>query len=350
MSYCIINTTSYNGDYTLGGTYNSQDYFQGMGGFIFSSSTENRWCLAANLGDPCVQFGPYASTSTTPDLDPTVMYPGLCVTTTTTTDPCATFDFSAVFDCLVPSTPTPTPTSTTTPTPTPTPSASNPCGGVSLVVTSSGYTPTPTASVTPTPTPTPQVTRPCNFSGEVIFNSFTEVIQCANSKRFKDCFTGINYYTSDLTLFSGSTPLENYVYLAEVNGQQLCVIFDGLFENISGVDTVILLDQIGSTIDGSCLSCLSNLQPSPSPTPTPTTTPTPTPSPTGCISFSYRITNTNPFDLAKEFFINVTVTDCNNNKNIISIQGGTSQIVCSSTYPTSDNPQNTTISLLPTTC
>lgn len=348
MAYCIINTTSYNGDYTLGGTYNGQDYYQGPGGFIFSSNTENRWCLAANLGDPCVQFGPYGSSSTTPDLDVTVMYAGLCVTTTTTTDPCLTFDFNAVFDCLVPPTPSITPTPTVTPTNTPTPTPSSPCGGRAMTVTMNSVSATPTPTPTITPSSTPQVTRPCNFSGEVIFNSFSEILQCANSKRFTDCFSGVHYYTSDLVLISGATPSEDYVYFGSANGQQACLVFDGLFENISGVDNITLSSEIGSKIDGSCLDCLSNIQPTTTTTTSTSTTTTTTTLP--CVNNAYSITNLNPVSYINPNNLNIKVTDCVNGQSSIIVAAGATQIVCSSTYPISDNPQNTTITLLPSIC
>lgn len=261
--FCIQNDDIYDNTYQYAGMYGSYTYFTGQtnGYSIFYSTGETRWCLAQNLGDPCDQFGPYGSVSTCPDLDDSVMYPGSCVTTTTTTNACATFDFDAIFDCYIPPTPSVTPTKTPTPTPTPTPTSSNICGGVSMSVTSLGVTPTPTPSFTPTPTPTPEVDRPCNFSGEVVFNTFSEVLQCANSKKFRDCFTGIEYFTSDLVLVSGSTsPKENYVYNALINGLTYCVIYEGLFENISGVDNITLTNEVGSTLEGACLQCVPSTQ------------------------------------------------------------------------------------------
>jgi hypothetical protein len=172
--YCVHNTITYDGDYFFGGTYDGYNYYNNttlLVGFIFYSILENRWCLAANLGDPCVEFGPYGSTSSTPDLDDTVMYIGICVTTTTTTNPCANFDFDAIFDCFIQPTPSITPTNTTTPTITPTPSVTALCGGRSLSASISSISPTPTATPTVTPSSTPVITRPCVFSGEVVFNS-----------------------------------------------------------------------------------------------------------------------------------------------------------------------------------
>jgi hypothetical protein len=339
--YCIYNTGTYDGNYSTGGTYNSHTFYTGSTGFIFYSSGETRWCLAANLGDPCVQFGPYASTSSYPDLDDTVMYSGVCVTTTTTTNPCIDFDFSAIFDCLVTPSPSVSPTTTPTPTPTPTPSSSAICGGISMSVTASGYTPTPTPTNTPTPSPSPDVTRPCLVIGDVTFSTISEILQCANSKRFTDCFTGVHYYTSDLVLVSGETsPKQGYVYNAVINGQGLCVLFDGLFENISGVDSVTLTTEIGSQTDGACLQCIPNL--SQTPTPTPTNTPTPTPSVSPCVLYEYRVTNNSPS------IVKFNYTNCSGSESG-SVPSYSSVIICSTITPTSKS-SNIVVDFLNTVC
>ena len=333
--FCVQNDTTYDDTYQYAGTYDGESYYTGESTsyVIYYSTGETRWCLAQNLGDPCDQFGPYGSTSTCPDLDDSVVYFGVCTTTTTTINPCSTLDLDAVFDCYVTPTPTVTPSNTPTPTPTPTPTTSNICGGVSMIVSASGVTPTPTPSFTPSPTPTPVVERPCNFSGEVIFNQFSEIIQCSNSKKFRDCLTGIQYFTSDLVLVSGTTsPKEGYVYNAIINGQGYCVIYDGLFENISGVDTIDLITEIGSTVDGACLDCIPNL--TQTPTPTPTNTPTPTPSPSPCVQFEYLVSN------ISESMIKISYSTCNGGSQTISLNGGLSIILCSSTTPISNNPQN----------
>lgn len=262
-NYCIHNTITYDGDYVFGGTYAGYNYYNNttlLVGFIFYSIPENRWCLSGNLGDPCVEFGTYGNTSSTPDLDDTVMYIGICVTTTTTTNPCANFDFDAIFDCFIQPTPSITPTNTPTPTITPTPSVTPPCGGRSISASISSISPTPTATPTVTPSSTPVITRPCVFSGEVVFNSINQIIECSNSKKFKDCFTGINYFTSGLVLVSGTTsPKEGYVYNATINGLSYCVVFEGLFENISGVDNISLTNEVGPSNLGSCLECTPSL-------------------------------------------------------------------------------------------
>ena len=342
--YCIQNTVSFNQTYFEFGTHNGFNYFMGQSysSFIFYSTGETRWCLSVILDGPCDQFGPYNSVSLTPDFDDTVMYSGACVTTTTTTSPCENFDFDAIFDCYIPPTPTVTPTVSVTPTPTPTPTVSNICGGLSMNVSVINISPSQTPTLSPTPTPTPMLSYSCNFSGEVIFNSINEIIQCANSKKFKDCFTGIDYYTSDLVLVSGTTqPKEGYVYNATINGQGYCVIYDGLFENISGVDSITLITEIGSSVSGACLDCIPNL--TPTPTTTPTMTPTPTPSATPCVLYEYTASNNS---VSK---VSVSYTDCNG-KVSQSISSYSSITVCSTTTPTSNNPQNVTIIQSPFVC
>ena len=344
--FCIYDTITYDGNYVFSGVYNGYSYYSNVTlstGVIFYSSTEDRWCLAGNLGDPCVQFGSYNSMSSSPDLDDTVMYIGTCITTTTTTSPCSVLDFTAVFDCYIPPTPSITPTISLTPTLTPTPTSSDPCGGRSMsaniFIVSSSATPT----LTPTPTPTPIIERPCNFSGEVIFNSINEVIQCASSKKFTDCFTGVDYYTSDSLLVSGTTsPEEGYVYNAIINGQGHCVIFEGLVQNISGVDVILLTNRVGLANEGSCLNCNSMLSQTPTQTPTPTPTPTPTASP--CVSYQYRVTNLSPAKISAQY------VDCITGSNSITVPPNSSVIVCSTTLPTSNNPQNAEITPMGLVC
>ena len=443
--YCIINNGTLDGNYDIDGTYGGYNFYGGPAGFIFYSTGETRWCLAVNLGGPCIQFGPYGSTSSTPDLDDTVMYSGICVTTTTTTNPCSTFDFDAVFDCYIPPTPSITASPTTTPTITPTPSPTEPCGGRSMSVTLDKITPSATPTPTPTPSNTPDVTRPCNFSGEVIFNAIDQIIECANSKKFKDCFTGIDYFTSGLVLLSGTTqPKEGYVYNATINGLNYCVVFEGLFENISGVDNIVLTNEGGPVTNGSCLNCtpvsqepilecivvnsecgVVNVSPAgtlngklyylwtfptqttqykiywdtisnawvvvdtttnlpgsylytdselpvgsisdwvesgiklpcinelsdfytsvlsdPCPSFTPTMTPTPTPTP--CVQNQDRVSNNGAGKLSVQY------TNCSSKlTQSISIPADQSIIICSSTLPVSNNPQNVTITPLGFSC
>lgn len=260
-NYCIFNTTqSYDGEYDLSLTYNGYNYFTGLtnGYFIYYSLTEDSWCLSSSLGGSCDQFGPSGVGSTFPDLDSGFFISGVCpTTTTTTTSACDSFDFNAIFNCLVSSTPTPTPTNTPTPTPTPTPTSSNPCGGFLIDVMITGYTPTPTPTNTPTPTPSPEVTRPCDINGIVNFNIFDEYMRCGNTKKFVDCFTGLEYYTTQI-LFdsSGNTISQGYVYNTYINGIGICATFEGLVDNISGIDNIQIVGLIGPFNQGACLDCI----------------------------------------------------------------------------------------------
>jgi hypothetical protein len=340
-AYCIINTGTYDGTYYITSTYDGFNYYTGLTGFIYYSIPESRWCLSSNLGDPCEQFGTYGNTSSIPDFDDTVGYEGVCITTTTTTNPCVDFNFTALFDCFVTPTPSITPTNTPTPTITPTPTSSDPCGGRDISLSISGITPTPTPTLSPTPTPTPVITRPCNYSGEAIFNTFDEIVQCANSKKFKDCFTGIDYFTSDIVLVSGgTTPKQGYVYNAIINGQNYCVTYEGLFENISGVDTIVLNNEVGSVLNGACLQCTPNT--TSTPTPTPTQTPTPTPSVTPCVTYQYSINNIGPSS------VTVFYMTCEGEASIIAKGLGTIT-VCSKITPFSQS-NNVTITPLNSVC
>jgi len=288
IDICISNTGVYDDTYTIDGLYNSLDYYTGAtnGYYIFYSTTESRWCLAANLGDPCILFGPTNSVNICPDFYSGIIVDGLCPTPTPTpTLPCV-IDFDAIFDCDVFVTPTPTPTPTPTSTLTPTPTPTNVCGGVSLDVTANTYSPTPTTTPTLTPTPSSPIDRPCNFDGIAKFNSVDGFIVCATSKKFEDCFTGIEYYTTQ-TLFDsfGNLLVVGDVYGGTINGISSCFIFQTIVDNISGGDKVVITTEYGPSSKGSCLNCfpISN-----TPTLTPTITPTPT---TPCLCLSYRIHN-----------------------------------------------------------
>lgn len=257
--YCVNGTLTYDDTYSIVGVYDGDSYYSGnsLPYVIYYSSGTTQWCLSSSLGGSCLLFGPTGSFSNCPDLDSSLFYSGVCTTTTSTIDPCSTFDFDAIFDCLVTPTPSLTPTATPTPTPTPTPTTSNPCGGVFADVGGLKKTPLPSASQTPTPTPTPDVTRPCVYSGTVIFNTINEIMTCANSKKFKDCFTGLDYYTTQ-NLFdpSGNTLSQGYVYSTYINGIGICAVFDGLVENISGIDNVQIVDLVGPYDQGGCIDCI----------------------------------------------------------------------------------------------
>ena len=300
-NYCISGTSLvYDDTYGIApGTYSGYDYFTGLtnGYFIFYSGTEDRWCVAPNLGDPCELFGPNPITDTCPDLYDEFFNSGSCVTTSTTTSPCIGFDFDAVFDCAIP--PTPTPSVTVTPTVTPTPSItpSNPCPvAANISAIKSPLKPSPTPTITPSTTPI--VTRPCNFSGTVQYNIIEGYIKCANSSKFEDCFTGEYHFTTEIIFDqNGQSLIENYVYGGLIDGVSSCFIFRGFVEYISGPSVISITNIYGSANEGKCIECQPVPTSTPTVTPTPTITPTLSPVPNNC--FYYEINNFS--DLVQEY-------------------------------------------------
>ena len=289
-TYCITDTgLGYDDNFVSAGTYNGDTYWSGItnGDFIYFT-TGGTWCLSSSLNGPCLLEGPYPCISTCPDLCDDYVFSGACPTPTPTpTVNCSVLDFTAIFDCEVVVSPTPTPTPSVTPTMTPTPSPSNPCGGVSLNVTITGYTPTPTATLTPTPTTTPQITRPCNVMGTVTFNTIDGELSCPFSKQFQDCFTNELFYTTNnIPLPSGGTISQNMVFKAYVNGVSRCVTFLGYNLLVIGVDSISLYD---GPYSGACTSCTPDISPTPTPTITPTMTPTTSPTPTPSPATGYYV-------------------------------------------------------------
>jgi hypothetical protein len=332
--YCVFNTVNNNDTFYSAGTYQGNFYYTGVtsGNYIYYSTGSTLWCLSSTLGGTCLQFGPLGSTNPCPDLDDTLFTTGICPSPTPApTDPCTTFDFDALFNCDVTITPSDTPTPTPTPTPTLTPTQTNVCGGANFAVTASKFTPTPTNTATPTPTPTSSTNYSCSFSGTVTFNSMTDILKCGDSKQFRDCFSGYDYYTTQALVNENNEPLkEGYVYQSTINNVSVCVIFVGLVSNISGIDNVSIDTTIGPESAGSCLSCV----PVPSNTPSNTPTKTPTPTPTlPCLCQNYLVTPNPP----KSPF---TITDCNTglsktlrpfNFGLVNWSGPVA--VCSSTVP-----------------
>lgn len=256
-TYCVkTELESYDGDYNIAGTHNGQDYFTGGSYFIYYSLTGGSlWCLSTVLDGPCLQFGPSPSSSSCPDLDSSFFSSGSCPTvTTTTTSPCDVFDFTAIFDCLVP--PTTTTTTTIPPTTTTTTTVFDACKDTGMVVILSAYT-TTTTTLPVTTTTTTEVLRPCNFSGTAQFNIFDEYMRCGNTKLFKDCITGLEYFSSQVLLTPfGTSPIQNYVYKVDVNGVDSCVVFIGLVDNISGIDQMEIKEELGPESEGKCLDCV----------------------------------------------------------------------------------------------
>ena len=331
--YCISNTNTYDGTYELAPSlHNGMFYYTGNTSptyYIFSSLTSNSWCLSTVLDGSCLLFGKSPCVSSCPDLCDSFFTAGLCPTPTPSPTSVCNIDFNAIFDCAVSPTPTPTPSVTPTMTPTPTVTPTNPCGGISLTVSAITITPTPSPTPTMTPSSTPDITRPCNFDGIVTFNTVDDFIRCANSKRFKDCNNGFLYHTSSVILDEfGNRPILGYVYRANINDTSVCIVYDGLVENISGVDNVTILQNLGFEDDGSCLTCVPI--PSQTPTPTPSVTPTMTPTPSLLPCYEFLIVNSDPFSGYVYDY-----KDCYGQTQSVLINPGKSVKICTSEIQTS---------------
>jgi hypothetical protein len=335
--YCISGTQIYDGNYGIGPTQiNGYDYFTGDTSptyYIYynSGSTTPSWCLSTYVNGPCLLFGKSPCLSSCPDLCDDFFGPGPCPPPTPTPVPDCVVNFDAFFDCDITPTPTPSPTATPTSTPTPTPTPTSVCNTVSMVVTGTNYPPTPTPTASATPTPTPDVTKSCNFTGIVTFNTLDGNINCATSKKFIDCATGKDYYSTEIILDPIGNPLKSdYVYGGTINGISSCFIFFGLVDNISGVDKIDVTVEYGPEDQGSCIFCSVN--PTATPTPTPTQTPTPTPTSTPLLCISYKVSNSSYLPNDCEF------TNCLTSQiDVISVSGGATIIVCSTTEPTGPN-------------
>ena len=314
----------YDGQYTTNGTYDGFSLYSGdsVPFFIYYSLSQDRWCLSTSLGGTCEQFGPIGIGSTTPDFDESFFITGVCITTTTTTSPCDVFNFEAIFDCLIPTTTTTTTLAPTTTTTTTLPF--DPCTGVSVNASITAYT-TTTTTIPVTTTTTTEIERPCNFDGIVTFNTFDEYMRCGNSKKFRDCLTGIEYFSNDLVFNeSGDTLIQNWVYKSTINGVSACVVFAGLVDNISGSDLVVINETLGSELQGACLECVPDSTTTTTTTAAPTTTTTTT---VGCQIIQYIIQNNLENEQKFRYF------NCDGKAINCVIDSYQSRIICSSGIP-----------------
>lgn len=349
--FCISGTSSlYDDSYEVIGTYDGFDSYSGVtnGYFIYYSTGFTQWCVSTTLGGPCTLFGPAPSVNDCPDIYSIYLYSGVCVTPTPspTSAPSCLIDFDAIFDCDVPVTPTVTPTMTVTPTVTITPSSTNVCGGVSVNASITGFTPTPTPTITVTPTVSLEQTRPCNFGGVAKFNNVDGRITCANSKKFEDCFSGADFFTSQSIFDSNGYPLIlGDVYGGFINGVSSCFIFTEIVDYVSGIDNVLITTEYGPSSQGKCLDCIPITK-----TPVSTSTPTPTPS-SICPCNQFKL-----FDFNNEGETsNITYTDCLSNTVVTRTPAefGTTTneviIICSKTTPTLTSG-NCTIDIIDNCC
>jgi len=257
--YCldtgILSLSTYDGTYYSAGTHNGFLYFTGgtEPGYIFFDNTS--WCLSDSLSGTCLISGPIPYTSNCPDFDDTLFYSGVCITTTTTTNPCATFDFEAYFDCDYTTTTTTvidcddtgidfevsayTTTTTTV------------CTGTSVSATFTRYTTTTTT----VPTTTTTTTLSVFFNAVVTFTVFDEPVTCPNlTYNFEDCDTGQNYYVVEQPEVGGIPISPGEVYQLYINTYLVCATYIGTSPQSSNA----ILGNI-QFINPDCSTCLSTL-------------------------------------------------------------------------------------------
>jgi hypothetical protein len=152
-------------------------------------------------------------------------------------------------------------------------------------------------------------------------------LRCAISKKFRDCSNGFLFHSTQVILTpSGVVPTVGTVFRANINGDSVCVVYDGQVENISGADDITLIEEIGSESLGACNNCVPI--PSQTPTPTPTNTPTPTPSQVPIDCDEYLIENTDPFNSNLYDYKN-----CSDEFVSVSVPASGSVTICASVVP-----------------
>jgi hypothetical protein len=251
----MVEYVDYDGTYYSAGTHSGFLYFTGgtQPGYIFFNGLS--WCLSDTLGGDCLLSGPIPYTTNCPDFNDSLFYSGVCVTTTTTTDPCYTFDFDAYFDCTYTTTTTTvidcdntgvvfevsayTTTTTTV------------CTGTSVTATFTRYTTTTTT----TPTTTTTTTLSVFFNGVVTYTVFDEPVTCPNlTYNFEDCDTGQNYYVVEQPKV-GEIPISpGEVYQLYINTYLICATYIGT----SPLSSNAILGNI-QFINPDCDTCLSTL-------------------------------------------------------------------------------------------
>jgi hypothetical protein len=299
--FCLYTQLSslqtYNGNYVSGGTYNSRPYFVGDGtttGYIFYNGSY--WCLSDSLGGPCYLQGAFPCNSPCPDISANFFTVGPCPTPTPSPLNCNTLDFNAYFDCDYVPYPTPSPSIdcdlldlnvTSFPvSPTPTPSTPTCDTGIGFYI--SGYT-EPTAS--PTPSPTIEPTRTVDVGGQVTYRFIDNTFVCVGSKVLLDCTSGLELYTSDPLVYSGTPLVAGTYFLGNIAGQYFCLQYlrdDDTFSANVSIDSVL-------DIYGNCVDCQVVLTPTPSITPTNTPTPSITPTAT--------VTPSSTFEAAPVYYV-----------------------------------------------
>jgi hypothetical protein len=258
--YCLLTyypeTEIYDGTYySAPTTFNGRSYYTGDTAFIYFTGTT--WCLSENLGGECIIVGKTCN-GPCPNFSEDFFTSGVCVTTTTTVNPCNVFDFEAYFDCDVSTTTTTTiPCSATSvdvsfSAYTTTTTTVNPCLSVGGVITISGYTTTTTTIPTTTTTTT---SRDVPADGNVTFTLVDTIFICpGQTYEFQDCNTETNYYIEPSTNFNSVDLLTNYAYLMTINEIEGCYTFIG----VSSVSPNATVTNIDSWY-GECTTCQNNI-------------------------------------------------------------------------------------------
>ena len=270
-NYQIVNGTTENGK--------SLFYSPTSGYIIYYNTGSTRWCVSTVPNGDCLLFGSSGSNSLCPDLNGS-FFSSIPPTPSPSSDPCDTFDFSAVFDCVLPpsSTPTPSVTMTQTVTPTTTVTPTNICYGKSIDV--SGQTFFYGSITTPVPTSSPvNFDRNCVLTSITEYNIFKSSFSSVFSRQLQDCSN------SSLYVVASSIPTGiGSVFQCTINGLSVCVTY--LSDILSNpVDTLNSI-QSGDLFD--CLYCVPELTITPTQTMTITPSNTPTlsltPSNTSCLN------------------------------------------------------------------
>jgi hypothetical protein len=285
----LASLQDYNGNYEVAGTYLGRPYFSGDGvttAYIFYNGSY--WCLSDSLGGPCYLQGAFPCNSPCPDISANFFNPGPCPTPTPSPINCNTLDFNAYFDCDYVPYPTPSPSidcdlldlNVTSFPVSPTPTPSNPSCNTNMGFYISGYT---EPNTSPTPSPTIAPTRTVDVGGQVTYRFIDNTFVCVGTKVLLDCTSGLELYTSDQLVYSGTPLVPGTYFLGSVAGQYFCLQYVRDDENFSAnisIDSVV-------NIYGNCVDCQVVLTPTPSITPT--NTPTPSITPTATVTPSATI-------------------------------------------------------------
>lgn len=215
----------YNGNFYSAGSFNSRTYYTGeTGGYIYYNTNTLTWCLSSVVGGTCLLSGRKPCNGSCPDFSGIYFDEGVCITTSTTTDSCNTFDFQAYFDCA-PTGLTLTPSVTMTPTPTVT-TSSQPiacviAAEISITPYVLNYTST-TSTTTTTVTPSLLITGVRNY--EIVDTIFIYPGECYI---FISCQSSIEFLIEPTTYLDNYGLNINTVYNMEINDNVGCFIFIG---------------------------------------------------------------------------------------------------------------------------